>query len=123
MPRVAERLEGTKEQIECLNKVANSQKSEKRLVDRARMVLGCTQGRRIKDIAKDLGVLPNTVIKWRERFKAYGMEGLYDEPRSGRPEVYGKKDILAKVEELMPEQGSAVCKEGGRHRGAVPQSP
>ena len=83
MPRVAERIECTAEQLEALNKFANSQKSERRLVDRARMVLGCAQGRRIKDIAEDLGVLPNTVIKWRERFKAYGMDGLYDELRSG----------------------------------------
>ena len=104
MTRVAERIECTKEQLELLNKFANSQKSEKRLVDRARMVLGCAQGHRIKDIAKDLGVLPNTVIKWRERFKAYGMDGLYDDPRSGRPDVYGEKEILAKVGELLKEE-------------------
>lgn len=104
MPRAAERIECTEEQREHLNKFANSQKSERRLVDRARMVLGCTQGRRIKNIAEDLGVLPNTVIKWRERFKAYGMDGLYDDPRSGRPDVYDEKDILAKVGELLKQQ-------------------
>ncbi|HKM05423.1 MAG TPA: IS630 family transposase [Sphaerochaeta sp.] len=104
MPRVAKRIECTEEQLEYLNKFANSQKSEKRLIDRARMVLGCAQGRRIKDIAKDLGVLPNTVIKWRERFKAYGMDGLYDAPRSGRPDVYDEKDILVKVGELLKQE-------------------
>lgn len=83
MPDVAERMECTAEQLEALNKFANSRKFEKRLVDGARMVLGCAQGRRIKDIAEDLGVLPNAVIKWRERFKAYGMDGLYDELRPG----------------------------------------
>ena len=83
MPRVAERMECTAELREALTKFANSRKSEKRLVDMTRMALGCAQGRRIKDIAKDLGVLPNTVIKWRERFKSYGMDGLYDELRSG----------------------------------------
>ena len=83
MPDVAERMECTAEQLEALTKFANSRKFEKRLVDGTRMILGCAQGRRIKDIAKNLGVLPNAVIKWRERFKAYGMDGLYDELRPG----------------------------------------
>jgi transposase len=83
MPDVAERMECTAEQLDALTKFANSRKFEKRLVDGTRMILGCAQGRRIKDIAKNLGVLPNAVIKWRERFKSHGMDGLYDELRPG----------------------------------------
>jgi len=55
MPDVAERMECTAEQREALTKFTNSRKFEKRLVDGARMVLGCAQGHRIKDTAKDPG--------------------------------------------------------------------
>lgn len=103
MPRVAPRIECTEEQETCLKRFAASRKAEKRLVDRARMVLGCVQGRRVKDIAEELGVLPNTVIKWRDRFREHGMDGLHDDPRPGRPDVYEEKDVLAKVGELLKQ--------------------
>ena len=37
------------------------------------------------EIADQLGIDVKTVRKWRGRFSASGMEGLHDDPRSGRP--------------------------------------
>jgi putative transposase len=36
-------------------------------------------------VATRLGVGPHTIGKWRNRFIADRIEGLYDEMRSGRP--------------------------------------
>ena len=55
------------------------------LVLRARLVLLAADGMHSGTIAKQLGLSRSTVGKWRGRFAAAGIEGLYDEYRSGRP--------------------------------------
>ena len=39
----------------------------------------------------------NQVGMWRSRYGAYGLAGLGDEERSGRPHVYGDDDVLLLV--------------------------
>ncbi len=58
------------------------------MVERARIILKCLAGYRVKDIAKVLQVRPNTVIEWRRRFEKEGVKGLKDKPRSGKPAIY-----------------------------------
>ena len=55
------------------------------LVLRAKLVLLAADGMRSGAIAAQLGLSRHTVGKWRGRFVAFGIEGLYDEYRSGRP--------------------------------------
>jgi transposase len=55
------------------------------MVERARIVLAAAAGMNNADIAEDLGIALNTVIKWRKRFFEEGMDGLADRKRSGRP--------------------------------------
>lgn len=68
---------------------ASSRTAEARLVQRAQMVEACLQGVPIQEIAVRFHVRPNTVILWRDRFAASGVDGLYDEARSGRPATHG----------------------------------
>jgi len=72
-----------------LQKLSNSQKEEARLVQRAKAVLGCAQGRSISEIGRTLGMEPETVIKWRNRYLKEGITGLRDKTREGRPKQYG----------------------------------
>ena len=52
---------------------------------RARIVLAAAQGRPNAVVAAELGVVVDTVRKWRSRFAARRLPGLEDRPRSGRP--------------------------------------
>jgi len=59
---------------------------------RARIVLAAAARKANAAIAKELGVCPDTVAKWRRRFAAGRLAGLTDAPRSGRPPVYTAAD-------------------------------
>jgi len=50
---------------------------EARLVERARIVWGCLEGKPVSAVADSLNVRPNTVIDWRRRFEAEGIAGLH----------------------------------------------
>lgn len=79
------------------------------MAERARIVMACLQGKRNDQVARELGLRPNTVGQWRRRFAERGMAGLRDEPRSGKPAKYGvelRDRILAQLE-LPPPAGMA----------------
>jgi transposase len=55
------------------------------LARRARIILACAEGHTNKAVAKRLRMSQVTVCKWRARFIADRLDGLYDEPRPGTP--------------------------------------
>jgi transposase len=79
---------------------------EARLVERAKMVLGCIEGEPVSQIARRLHVRPNTVIDWRSRLEREGLPGLLDRSRPGKPALYGadfRKQVLELLEQLPPK--------------------
>lgn len=54
-------------------------------VVRAKLVLLAAEGLENKEIAQRLDLPRQIVSKWRKRFHAHRLEGLSDQPRSGRP--------------------------------------
>lgn len=52
---------------------------------RGRIILLCAKGFTDVAVAEQLGVTHATVGKWRKRYLTYGIDGLYDAPRSGAP--------------------------------------
>ena len=88
-----------------LERISKSLSAEIRLVRRARMVLGCLDGKRIIDVASELGEREGVIIKWRNRFNTNGIAGLFDAARSGKPVTYDEKwkeAVLKKLEEKPP---------------------
>ena len=72
-------------------------------VERARIVLAVADGAGTSGAARQVGVSRPTVIKWRDRFAAFGIDGLADEPRSGRPKTVDDAAILAATLEPPPD--------------------
>src|SRR6266446_823104 len=81
MARVAVALTCTAEQRSELMALARSRTEEARLVERAKIVLACLEGKRNDTVGREFGVRPNTVGLWRKRFAAAGLAGLRDRAR------------------------------------------
>ena len=69
-----------------LERLTRGGRTEQRLAQRARIVLGAAAGHCNAGIAADLGICPDTVRKWRHRWCGNpGLTSLGDAARSGRP--------------------------------------
>lgn len=82
--------------------LAKNRTAEARIVERAKMITGLLEGRKVKEIAAQLNVRQNTVIDWRKRFESSGILGLYDRPRPGKPRRY-TDDFRNKVLKILEE--------------------
>jgi transposase len=67
--------------------------SAQALAQRARIVLECAAGHPNRVAARKLGITPQTVGKWRQRFLERRLDGLLDEPRPGAPRQVGDAQI------------------------------
>ena len=67
-------------------------------------MLTVADGQSTSATARRLGLSRPTVIKWRDRFAAHGIDGLDDEPRSGRPKIVDDAAILATTLDPPPEK-------------------
>lgn len=74
---------------------------------RASIVMLCAQGRDSIDVAEDLGITQQTVGKWRRRFLDRRLDGLFDEPRVGRPRTVTDEDVQRVVDTTLHEKPRA----------------
>src|SRR6266568_49566 len=105
MPRHAPALECSAEDKAILVAISQSRTEEARDVERARIILVCLEGKEIQQVAQELRVSVPTVSKWRQRFALWGLRGLRDQHRPGKPVRYGiafRNRVLALLEETPP---------------------
>lgn len=95
--RVAAPIVCDEESRKTLERWGASRTQESRLVERARIVLGCLSGERNDQIAARMHLRPNTVSKWRRRFAEMGLAGLRDQPRSGKPATYDVGQLRTRI--------------------------
>jgi transposase len=102
-------------------------KTAQRLAMRARIVLGCADGKENRQVARELRITDQTVCKWRERFRKDGLEGLADEPRPGAPRKISDAQVEALITrtlESTPQQGThwstrSIAQASGMSQSAI----
>jgi transposase/transposase-like protein len=95
----------TEQEQETLQRWARRAKSSQALALRSRVVLACAgpEVPAVVQVARQMGIAPDTVRKWRRRFLAGRLDGLVDEPRPGRPATIGVDQVEAVVVATLEE--------------------
>jgi transposase len=89
------------EESETLQNLVRRPRTPQNLALRARIVILCAEGRMNHEVAKALGVSLHTVGKWRKRYMMNGVDGLVDQPRSGKPRRYVRSTLEAMILSLV----------------------
>ena len=108
MARVAATVTCSDQERKELERLGASRTEQARIVERARIVLGCLAGERNDQIASRMKVQSNTVAIWRKRFLEGGIKALGDRARSGKPPIYVASDLRERIRkqlELPPPAG------------------
>jgi transposase len=118
-------LQVSNEERRQLNAMLSKRKGAKDQHLRAKIVLACAEGQSSNEIAQRLDVNPNTAKKWRRRFDEYGVAGLEDAHRSGRPRnVTDEKiqEVVNRVRNEKPKDASHWSTRSMSARTGVSQS-
>ncbi len=87
------------EQKTALERIARQRSLPVRLVERARIVLRAAEGLENKQIAAQMGIMPEKVARWRNRFLEGGIAALEkDAPRPGRTRTITDSRVKQVVE-------------------------
>jgi transposase len=108
--RVAPLIVLDSEQRRLLEQQARARSLPARHVERARIVLRAADGWQDKEIAAELGIMPEKAARWRKRFLRGGVAALQkDAPRPGRPHTVSSakvKEIVDKTTQEKPVQAT-----------------
>jgi len=116
---VSKRIEVGPEDRAELERVVRSRRAERRLVERAEVVLAAAEGLPAREIAARVGCSEKLVGRWRARYERDGMSGLGDKPRSGRPVIHeaeARALLIAKACTRPPETPEGQRRERWTHR-------
>jgi len=86
-----------------LTSLVRSSSVEAGLAQRARILLLAAEGLPNAEIARRVGMTRPTVILWRNRYVAGGMDALGDLDRSGRPSVIDDAQVVIATLQAPPE--------------------
>jgi transposase len=78
-------------------------------ITRAKIILALDQGWTPTAVAEAQQVSAKSVHKWRNRYLEAGIDGLYDQPRSGRPTKITEKTVKRVLElttQYVPEEAT-----------------
>jgi len=97
MGRRAAAIVVTEQDRAVLNGWARRHKTAQALALRANIIVRLGEGQSSTAVARQMRVHIHTVSKWRERFRACGVDGLLDEPRPGQPRKITDAQIEAVI--------------------------
>lgn len=97
------KIQLTEQQRDELERCASSRSLAVRAVERAKIILGLAAGKAKQEIARQLGIVRQTVRRCEQRFEQKGTKGLEDAPRSGRPRVIQSEKVQQIVQKTTQE--------------------
>jgi transposase len=83
----------SEQEEQVLARLSRSRKGASGLVKRATMIVRYYAGCSCRQIGRELQMDEETVSRWVHRFQQAGLDGLRDEPRSGRPAIYSVDEV------------------------------
>lgn len=93
-----------------LERLARSRTAPRRVVERARIVLGSAEGMSGNALCSEVGVSRPTVTLWLDRYESAGLRAITsDQPRSGRPKRIAPEldaEIVRRAQEEPPPEGT-----------------
>jgi transposase len=105
--RVARGIILANEERQVLERWARGRSTPVRLMQRARIVLKAAEGLENQAIARELGMDPGKVGRWRTRFAEHGLGGIQkDAPRSGRKPTL-RDSLVQKIIEMTTQHKPA----------------
>ena len=123
MARPAEYIDVPPTDRTALRKWLRSTSIRKGLADRARILLLSARKVAVTDIAATVGMSANSVYKWRHRYLAHGVDGLYDRPRPGQPRkltpAVAEKILRLTVERIPREATHWSLRLMAKHAGVT----
>jgi len=111
---VAKKIVVSAEDRVALERVVRSRTCERRILERAQIVLLAADGLSAAVIAKRVGCSDKLVKRWRSRYEQGGIEALKDAPRSGAPLTHGAETralLIAKACTRPPETEQGARRE------------
>ena len=85
--------EMTQEEQAETARLARSRTAEARKTERAKIVLLAQAGNGTTQISQEMKKVRPQILHWIKRFNEFGLAGLEDEPRSGRPPTYSPEQV------------------------------
>jgi len=101
------RIPISQEEAVELKRISLSQKTENRIVTRAKIILHSSEAKTYEEIMQLTNQSRGSVAKWRIRFTKLGLDGLKDLPRSGKPRIIPPEKYALVIEKACskPEDG------------------
>jgi transposase len=113
------RIEVVAEDRVVLEQIVRSRRAERRMFQRAQIVLFAAEGLSAPEISRRVGCSDKLVKRWRGRYERDGLDGLAEAPRSGRPLTHGpdvRALLIAKACTRPPDTESGQRRERWTHR-------
>ena len=115
MARIGQLIFLSEDQKQELLTISRSHKLEKRYVERAMIILYSASGKTMDQI-EGLTKLSKPVInKWRQHFRTWGIEGLKDARRSGKPKAITAEQKAMVIEKACTKPVGGSIRTGHRH--------
>lgn len=127
MARIGQKIKLTKDEYKTLSATSRAHSADHRAVVRSKIILMSYEGHSYDSIKGELKVGREAIAKWKKRFIEFGIDGLQDAPRPGKPSKYTEADKARVIQKACsnPEDGYSnwsqrrIAKELGMSQSTV----